>query len=97
MDKLIIAYEPVWAIGKDFAKAMSSHELHGMTIYIKKIMSAMYEKKFAFGVPILYGGSVNNDNTADLIKNGEVQGLLVGRESLKPENFAKIIEKVNQQ
>jgi triosephosphate isomerase (TIM) len=96
LSKLVIAYEPVWAIGKDFSRAMSSHELHGMTIYIKKIMTSMYEKKVAFAVPILYGGSVSSDNTSDLIKNGEVQGLLVGRESLKSNNFANIIEKVNQ-
>lgn len=91
LKNLIIAYEPIWAIGKSDVEAMTPVDIHEMIIYIKKILSEMYEKESALAVPIIYGGSVGNKNTADIIKNGGVDGLLVGHQSLKPEVYNEVL------
>lgn len=91
--KLIIAYEPVWAIGKD--EAMKATEIHEMTIFIRKVLVEIYGSKVKINVPVLYGGSVSYDNALDIIKEGEVQGLLVGRESLNPKKFGELLKNVN--
>jgi len=88
---LIIAYEPIWAIGKKDTEAMSPADIHEATIYIKKILSEIYGQESALAVPILYGGSVGGGNTGEIIKNGGVDGLLVGHQSLKPGNFSEIL------
>jgi triosephosphate isomerase (TIM) len=90
---LIIAYEPVWAIGA--SAAMEPGDIHGMTIFIRKLLGELIGKKEAQAVPILYGGSVNPENTAAIITDGMVDGLLVGRDSLTP-GFSQILQLVNQ-
>jgi len=89
---LIIAYEPIWAIGKKDTEAMLPADIHEMAIYIKKILSEIYGQESALAVPILYGGSVGGGNAGNIIKNGGVDGLLVGHQSLKPENFNEILK-----
>lgn len=91
--KLVIAYEPVWAIGQ--AEAMKTGELHEMTIFIKKVLVEIYGQKAGISVPVLYGGSVNHNNALEIIKNGEVSGLLVGRESLNPKKFGELLKTVD--
>ena len=93
IEKVVIAYEPVWTIGKG-RKAISTYDLHQMTIFIKKVLSAIYNKKVAMNVPILYGGSVDADNCEEIMNDGEVNGLLVGRSSLNPHLFADILKKI---
>ncbi len=91
--QVIIAYEPVYAIGaKD---PVTSHEIHQRNIFIKKVLTGMYGKAKAFEIPILYGGSVNAENAYELVKGGDVDGLLVGRDSLKAENFIQIAKKMD--
>jgi len=92
--EIVIAYEPVWAVGKG-KNSMDSHELHQMTIFIKKILVSLYGKKIAMEIPILYGGSVDADNSLELIKQGEVEGLLVGRASLNPHIFGDILKSLS--
>jgi triosephosphate isomerase len=93
ISNIIIAYEPVFAIG---AKTpITSYEIHQRNIFIKKVLTDLYGKNKAFDVPILYGGSVNADNALELVKGGEVDGLLVGRDSLKAENFIKILKELD--
>jgi len=92
LEKLVIAYEPIWAIGKKDNEAMKANELHEMTIFIKKVMVEIYGQKYGLITPVLYGGSVTYKNAEDLITQGQVQGLLIGRESLKVENFGKLLK-----
>lgn len=93
VSNLIVAYEPVWAIGAE--KAMDEREVHETTIFIRKILSNLYGRNEAAAIPILYGGSVAPDNASDIVKKGEVNGLLVGRESLNPKNFGMIMKGLN--
>lgn len=94
LKNLIIAYEPIWAIGKKDADAMPPADIRQTAIYIKKILSEIYGNESALAVPILYGGSVGGKNAGDIIKNGGVDGLLVGHQSLKPESFSEILRSV---
>ncbi len=92
---VIIAYEPVWAIGKSFKDAMKPADVYEMSLFIKKVLSDMYTKEIGIAVPVLYGGSVNFENAAGIFTGGKVDGFLVGRESLDPVNFIKLISAVN--
>ena len=91
LGKLIVAYEPIWAIGKGAESAMSAHEVHETSLFIRKVLRERYGEKAAFAVPILYGGSVAPENAATLVRDGEVQGLLVGHKSLDPRAFGEIM------
>jgi triosephosphate isomerase (TIM) len=93
MAYIMIAYEPVWTIGG--REAMSPSDIHGMTIYIRKVLTEFYDKQISDATPILYGGAVNIDNVADIVKDGETDGLLVGRDSLVPENIMQIVAIAN--
>jgi triosephosphate isomerase (TIM) len=94
--KLVIAYEPIWAIGKTEVEAMKPTDVHETSLFIKKVIAEIYKEKTIVSVPILYGGSVSHDNAKDLIVLGEVQGLLVGRESLNPKKFSELLKNVDQ-
>lgn len=88
--KIVIAYEPVWAIGRTDNVALSGHDLHQMVIYIRKALKELYNESIASSVKILYGGSVTPENTEDIIWNGEVDGLLIGRASFEPKSYEDI-------
>jgi triosephosphate isomerase len=92
--KLNIVYEPVWAIGKG-SRAMNTHDIHFMNLFIKKELMSKFGKTIGSHIPILYGGSVDSENTRAIIEEGVVDGLLVGRASLNPGEFAKIINAVS--
>lgn len=93
MARVMVAYEPVWTIGA--RDAMLPSDIHGMTIYIRKVLTEIYDKQISDATPIIYGGAVNVDNVTDIVKDGEVDGLLVGRDSLVPENIIKIVAVAN--
>lgn len=88
--KLVIAYEPVWAIGKGGALTVDPQIVHETTIYIRTLLTRKYDRTTAFSVPILYGGSVTDENAAELSDRTGIQGFLVGGASLKPAAFIKI-------
>jgi len=85
---IMIAYEPVWAIGKD--TSMGAREMHEMTIFIRKTIVDMHNGA-GMNIKILYGGSVDEKNAADMLINGDVNGLLVGRVSTQAARFASLI------
>ena len=87
-DKIIVAYEPVWAIGTgvsaDKNQVLEAHAL------IKQTLASIFSEN----IPILYGGSVNASNAFELINLNNVDGFLIGGASLKSESFCQIIENV---
>ncbi len=92
--KMIIAYEPVWAIGAK--EAMTPDLICEMVIFIRKVLADIYGSEIAMKVPVLYGGSVNFQNGADIIVKGQVDGLLVGRESVSLTGFVDLLKVVDQ-
>jgi triosephosphate isomerase len=90
ISKLIVAYEPVWAIGAK--EAMSAENIYEMTIFVRKVLSDIYGHDQAISTPVLYGGSVNFRNTLDIFVKGQVDGLLVGRESVNSDGFAELLK-----
>jgi len=91
---LIIAYEPVWAIGRSEGEAIKPDQLHEITIFIKRLISDVLGAKEVRKIKILYGGSVTKNNFKEIIEKGNVDGLLIGRESLKVENFLELIKEI---
>lgn len=88
--KLVIAYEPVWAIGT--GKTATSAQAEEVHAFIRKIYAGMYGKEAAASMRILYGGSVKPDNIAELMKQPNIDGGLVGGASLDVESFTRIIQ-----
>lgn len=91
MPHITIAYEPVWAIGS--TKPCSPEDAETMSVYIKKLMDEVFGSK---DFPVLYGGSVNSGNADTFTKQGQMDGLLVGRASLDSEEFIKIINSIEK-
>ena len=94
LKKLIIAYEPVWAIGKSATEAMKPGELQEMVIFIRRMLAELVDREAALRIPILYGGSVEPENAASLIQEGGVAGFLVGHASAQADSFLAIIDAV---
>lgn len=92
LSRIIIAYEPIFAIGKSAADAMSGQEVHEMVIYIRKCLAEKFNRSRADATTILYGGSVEGSNAESILKEGMVDGFLVGRASLDPHTFMEIIQ-----
>jgi len=91
---VVIAYEPIWAISANDGLFCPPDEALKAKLFIKKILSKLYNRQTAEGVRILYGGSVNFKNAADYIKKAGMNGLLIGGASLNGSEFVKIAEKV---
>lgn len=89
--RVIIAYEPIWAIGKSATNAMKSHDVHQMVLFIRKVLAERFNRETALKSMVLYGGSVEPDNCGELIKDGDVNGFLVGHASLDSESFGDIL------
>ena len=88
--KIIIAYEPVWAIGT--GKVPSLNDINKIHEKIRHILSNLLSLRFSKHVSILYGGSVNAANSVDILNLDHVDGALVGGASLKSKEFCKIID-----
>ena len=91
LSRVAIAYEPVWAIGA--AEAMNPRDMHEMAIFIRKMLVELYGEK-GMTVKILYGGSIEAANAADMLNNGDVAGLLVGRASAHADTLLALIRAI---
>lgn len=90
IEKIIIAYEPVWAIGTGkTATPAQAEEVHKA---IRDIVAGIAGKNVADGLRILYGGSVKADNVDELMREQDIDGALVGGASLKADSFARIVK-----
>ncbi len=87
--RVVIAYEPVWAIGTGRnATPQQAEEVH---VALRKLLAARYNGDVAEGIRIQYGGSVKPDNARDLLSQPNIDGALVGGASLKADQFLKIV------
>ncbi len=89
LDRIIIAYEPVWAIGT--GRTATPEQAQEMHAFIRRVFADRYSKPAADAMRILYGGSVKPDNIAGLMSQKDIDGALVGGASLKAESFAQIV------
>lgn len=93
LSKLIIAYEPVWAVGKTAdgksKKPATSQQIADAHAFIKTILTGFTD---ANDIPVLYGGNVKSETSGEIMRIPNVDGVLVGGASLKVEEFSKIIE-----
>jgi triosephosphate isomerase (TIM) len=94
MWKVVLAYEPIWAIGA--AQAMTPHDIYETTLYLKKVLTDAFGPAIAPSIKMLYGGSADANNAADIMKEGRVDGLLVGRQSLEPDAFKTLLLAVDK-
>ncbi|UMZ72658.1 triose-phosphate isomerase [Natranaerofaba carboxydovora] len=93
LNRIIIAYEPVWAIGT--GKAATPEDAEEVGSYIKEVL-ANIDQRNGEAVPVLYGGSVNPDNIAGFVNMGNIDGALVGGKSVKSDSFVELIKKVSE-
>lgn len=92
ISKVIVAYEPIWAISSTAnRKDATSADSREMAIFIRKILSDKFGSETA-NTRIVYGGSANEKDAEDFLKNGGIDGLLAGRASLDPKKFSEIIK-----
>ena len=94
LTKIVIAYEPVWAIGT--GKNATPKQAEEAQKYVRQLLKKMYNEEVAQNVRIQYGGSVNPDNIVDLVRQPDVDGALVGGASLKIETFSEIVRKASE-
>ena len=91
---IVIAYEPVWAIGTGLTASIEKvGEIHS---YIRGLLTEFYDETESSLIPILYGGSVNSNNAGELINVNSVNGFLIGGASLDVEKFVDIIKIVDK-
>jgi triosephosphate isomerase len=89
MAKIVIAYEPVWAIGTGkTATPEQANEVHSI---IRQKVKSLYQAEVADGLRVQYGGSVTPENVSQLMAKPDIDGALVGGASLKPESFAALV------
>ncbi len=89
LKQLVIAYEPVWAIGT--GAVATPEDVHEMKLFIQKILTDHFGRAGAEKVRVIYGGSVKKKNAAALLEEGQVDGFLIGGASLKAKEFVSII------
>ena len=90
MEKIIVAYEPIWAIGT--GNTATKEDANNTIIQIRKKLSEIYGQNEAERVIIQYGGSVKASNAKELFEMSDIDGGLVGGASLKAEEFSKIVK-----
>lgn len=94
MQRIIIAYEPVWAIGT--GRTATSEQAEEVCAAIRKVVGELYGEAVAEATTIQYGGSMNAANAAELLSKPDVDGGLIGGASLKPADFGAIVAAAKQ-
>jgi triosephosphate isomerase len=89
LDRIIVAYEPVWAIGT--GRTATPEQAQEMHAFIRRVFAERHSQEAGDALRILYGGSVKPDNIAGLMSQPDIDGALVGGASLKAESFAEIV------
>ena len=92
--RLVIAYEPIWAIGT--GRTATPEQAEAVCEHIRTVVRKLYGSKNARATTIHYGGSMNDKNAYELLAQPDIDGGLIGGASLVPEKFVKIIEAANQ-
>lgn len=92
--RVIIAYEPIWAIGT--GRTATSAQAGEVCRAIRSVIAALYDKQTADAFTIQYGGSMNAKNAAELLAQGDVDGGLIGGASLKAADFAEIVRAASE-
>ena len=90
LGNIILAYEPVWAIGT--GKTATAEQANEVNHYIRTVVEKLYDKEAADGITIQYGGSMNAKNAEELLDQEDVDGGLIGGASLKAPDFAAIVK-----
>jgi triosephosphate isomerase len=90
--KCVIAYEPVWAIGT--GKTATPDQANEVHLFIRELLSSVFDKECAEKVNILYGGSVKPENSKELLEMSDIDGALVGGASLDADSFEKVVRSV---
>jgi triosephosphate isomerase len=93
--RVVIAYEPIWAIGT--GKTATAEQAGEVCAQIRSVIRKLYGARIARAVTIQYGGSMNAKNAADILAQPDVDGGLIGGASLKPDDFMAIINAANQE
>ena len=95
LPELAVAYEPLWAIGKSAREAAEPRVICETTIFIQRVLTDLFGAENARELRILYGGSAEEGNTAAILSEGGVSGLLIGHASLDAEEFVKMLKIAN--
>jgi triosephosphate isomerase len=88
--QIVVAYEPIWAIGT--GHAATGEDANAVAMVIRQVLASLGGATAAVRTRILYGGSVTGANAADFVRQPEIDGALVGGASLKPDDFARIVQ-----
>ncbi|MCD6359186.1 MAG: triose-phosphate isomerase [Dehalococcoidia bacterium] len=94
LQKTVIAYEPLWAIGS--GKAASATQANTVLNLIRNIITKLYDEQTAQSIRLQYGGSVNSNNIGEFVEMPDIDGVLVGGASLKAAEFLSIVEQTSK-
>ncbi|TKB09624.1 triose-phosphate isomerase [Desulforhopalus sp. IMCC35007] len=89
LTNVVIAYEPIWAIGT--GKTATSGQANDVITYIREVVATMFGEDAATKIRIQYGGSVKPSNVAEIMKESDIDGALVGGASLQPDSFLSLV------
>jgi len=92
--QIIVAYEPLWAIGKGVEATIGSNDLAEMVLYIRKILAELLPGKSSRHSLVLYGGSVEPENIRGLAASSDVDGFLIGHASVDPHTFSTLVKQL---
>lgn len=92
--KVIVAYEPLWAIGRTAEHAIGQNDLTEMVLYIRKVLAELMHGKSSQNSLVLYGGSIEPSNARGLAASSGIDGFLIGHASVEPHTFSLIVKQL---